>query len=132
MEKQLIKSLKDVDIKAFYYVKSLLFRNRVRVYLVLFLLIFREVMLKTPYLNIIAANFKDVLDAIILPILIAITVGFNGRKIVIIAVAMFFPVAVLLLFEQEPIAELLSNNLYVLLVIGVLGMIIRFARHENE
>lgn len=132
MEKQLIKVLKDIDIKAFSYAKSLLFRNRVKVYIVVFLIIFREVMLRAPYLNIIAANMRDMLDAITLPLLLAVIVGFNSRKIFIIAVVMFFPVAMLSLLGREPIAELLSNNIYVLLVIGILGMIVRFVKYENE
>jgi hypothetical protein len=132
MKEKFPKYLKDVDIKAFYFVRGLFYRNRVRVYLVLFLLMLRGVMFKTPYLNIIAANTRDVLDAVTLPLLLAIIVGFNSRKVIIVAVALFIPVAALSVLGRETLAEFLSNNIYVLLVIGVLGMIVGFVRRENE
>lgn len=122
----------DIVTKSFYHIRSHLAGNRRRAYLVVFLIIFREVMLKTPYLNIIAASIRDILDAITFPTLLAVIVGFNSRRIFIIAVVMFFPVAIFSLLGQESIAELLSNNIYILLVIGILGMIIKFVRHENE
>lgn len=132
MNKISIKKLRDIDIKLFFFMRHLLFTMRVKIYIVIFLIIIREIFLKTPYLNILIADNRDVVDAITIPILIAVILGFNSKILILIAVLLFLPVAALSVLGHEILAEFLSNNIYVLLVIGIIGMVIRFVKQENE
>lgn len=132
MKNKMVKNLKNIDIKLFYYFRNWLFAHRVNIYILLFFLVVREVLVKTPYLNVIYANNIDTINSFAISLVVVIFTGFNGRRLLLISVGLFLPLALLTLLHREPLAELLANNIYILLCIGVLGMIIRFVRRENE
>jgi len=127
----MVKNLKNIDIKLFYYFRNWLFTHRVNIYILLFFLVVREVLVKTPYLNVIYANNVGTINSFAIPLVVVIFTGFNGRKLLLISVGLFLPLTLLTLLHRDTVAEGLANSIYILLIIAIFSMILKFIKQKN-
>ena len=126
-----LKKMKNIDVVIFHRITNWLFKHRVKLYVLIFVVVFREVVQRIPYLNILFAGHINVIDAVLIPLIVLFVVGFNGRYAIIFAIFLFLPLAIVTLLNKQDTAEYLSNIIFVLLVLGVLIMIINFLRSKN-
>jgi hypothetical protein len=126
------KNLKAIDVRFYSFLKKWLIKQRVKIYVLLFLVVLREVFLRTPYVNVIIVENIDVIDLILISVLLTTIVGLNGKKFILISVMLFLPLAVLTLLGYNVLVEKLANIIYMLILTGVTYMILNFVKQENE
>ena len=122
---------KNADVELFYFLRRLLFKHRERTYIALFFIIVIGLLPRIPYFNIFVTNHQDIINVTIVPLLLAIIIGLNGKNIVLISLTLFLPLALFTLLGKDATAEQLANVAYGLLSIGLLIMFINYVREKD-
>lgn len=130
MKTKFITKYENVDIKIFKIITAWLYQRRLVIYLTIFFLVLRAVILRFPYVNILYVQNQQGINYVIIGLLIYLLVSFKARVLIMLSVGLYVVSLVLLLIGKDLQAEIVGNVVYVLFLIGVLSMIYSLVRGQ--
>lgn len=112
------KDLKDIDIRIAKKLAMFIFKNRIKIYILVILYLFVFVLSKVPYINLYT-ELINFLRWALLYVLVILVFGFKEIKLYLVSISLFVILSLLVLVNKDSTAEQLGVVVYMLLITAV-------------